>query len=151
MGVTSAPFVLLCQERQIKFSKWLMKQRSSTSATSTTGTARVRSIYSSSEMSATLSDSTSPRRLALLRDRLMRRERSSPSTTTLLRRGNIRRLPGAAQALRQEQQRHHDAGRARQHPLQPRGRGWHVPLHELLGQTHWQGLSELTRPTQAQP
>merc|ERR1711881_687425 len=37
--------------------------------------------------------------------------------------GRLQRLPGAAEALRQEQQRHHDAGRAGQHPLQPRRRG----------------------------
>merc|ERR1712113_590351 len=50
--------------------------------------------------------------------------------------GNIRRLPGAAQALRQEQQRHHDAGRARQHPLQPRRRGAQGRCADIFSSTH---------------
>merc|ERR1712165_356194 len=47
-----APFHC-CQERQNTFSKWLMKQRLSTSATSTTGMAKARSTCSSSETSCT--------------------------------------------------------------------------------------------------
>merc|ERR1719278_1924382 len=64
--------------------------------------------------------------------------------------GNLRRLRGAAEAVRQEPERHHDVGRAGQHPVQPRcrdpqggraedvrrdlrprGRGRTLPLHVL--------------------
>merc|ERR1712025_1158013 len=67
-------------------SRWLMRLRLNTSATSTIGTAKVRSISSSLETSATPSASTSPRRPVLDRDRLMRRARNSPSTMMLSRR-----------------------------------------------------------------
>merc|ERR1711971_975238 len=67
-------------------SRWSMRQRSSTSATSTIGMARARSTSSSSETSCTLLAWTSPRRLALPRDRLTRRARSSPSMTMSSRR-----------------------------------------------------------------
>merc|ERR1719232_1188206 len=48
------------QERHSSFSKWLMKQRLSMSATSTTGMAKVKLICSSSETSAMLLAWTSP-------------------------------------------------------------------------------------------
>merc|ERR1711973_654009 len=86
MGSSLLTVFKATRDNSHRHSRWLMMPRSSTSATSTIGMAKARSISSSLERGCMPLALTSPRRSVLVWARLMRRERSLPSMMMLFRR-----------------------------------------------------------------